>query len=257
MEKILGDWDFDSIGEFLEILFYNPVGKDDPRSVAHGLAIARFLQGKTKIKMSDIISLIYSHKHSAPSPKSTRYHERHAPFSPSVFPAEIHHARPSLFTWATNLIANHIHCEIYKLTVKDVNTHLRASTKGQHSEDSINLVTWEALGKFSIASLCEKYRTHAPVSWYLTESMAGPRKGGVVIVRKRRPHPIARSIFSHINAHSYLPAHSRSKLGLLAPLSFHGTATQMGISQWLWVYGTLRRNPISMSNASTVDLGIL
>jgi len=92
MENILGDWGFDSIGEFLEILFYNPVGKDDPRSVAHDLAVARCLQGKMKIKMSDIIALIYSHKHSAPSPKSTRHHERHAPFSPSVSPAEIHHA---------------------------------------------------------------------------------------------------------------------------------------------------------------------
>jgi len=184
MENILGDWGFDSIGEFLEILLYNPVRKDDPRSIAHGLAIACFLQGKTKIKMSDIISLIYSHKHSAPSPKSTRYHERHAPFSPSVSPAEIHHARPSLFTWATNLVANHIHGEIHKLTVKDDDTHLRASTNGRHSEDRINLVTWEALGKFSIASLCEKYRTRAPVSWYLTESMAGLRKSGVVIVRK-------------------------------------------------------------------------
>ncbi|KAF8218979.1 hypothetical protein L208DRAFT_1000864, partial [Tricholoma matsutake] len=55
----------------------------------------------------------------------------------------------------------------------------------------INLVTWEVLGKFNIASLCEKYRTHAPVSrqwhrslpvsWYLTESMAGPCKNGLVI----------------------------------------------------------------------------
>ena len=60
IEKILGDWEFDSIGDFLEILFYNPVGKSDPRSVSHGLAVARFLQGKTKIKMSDIILLIYS-----------------------------------------------------------------------------------------------------------------------------------------------------------------------------------------------------
>ncbi|KAF8809191.1 hypothetical protein BYT27DRAFT_7284261 [Phlegmacium glaucopus] len=160
MEKILGDWGFDSIGDFSEIMFYNPVGKEDPRSVAHGLAVARFLQGKTKTKMSDIILLIYSHKHSAPSPKSTWYHERHAPFSPSVSPAEIHHARPSLFTWATNLVAKHAHHEIYKLTVKDNNTHL-----------------------LSIASLCEKYRTRAPVSWYLTESMAGLCKNGVFIIQ--------------------------------------------------------------------------
>lgn len=98
MEEILGDPGFDSIGEFLQILFYNPTrvaGKEDPRGTAHGLAVARFLQGKTKIKMAD---LIYSHKHSAPPSRSTQSHERHAPFSPSVSASEIFHARPSLFT---------------------------------------------------------------------------------------------------------------------------------------------------------------
>jgi hypothetical protein len=148
MEEILGDFVFDSIGEFLQILFYNPtrvIGKEDPRGVAHGLAVARFLQGKTKIKMSDIIILIYSHKHSAPSWRSTQYHERHAPFSPSVSPAEIFHARPSLFTWATNLVANHVHREIYELAAKEDDNHLRASTNGRRP-DSVNLVTWETLG---------------------------------------------------------------------------------------------------------------
>ncbi|KAF8964983.1 hypothetical protein BDZ97DRAFT_1644116, partial [Flammula alnicola] len=161
MEEILGDSGFDSIGEFLQILFYNPtrVARDeDPRGTAHGLAVARFLQGRTKIKMSEIIDLIYSHKHSAPSSRSTQYHERHAPFSPSVSSSEIFHARPSLFTWATNLVGKHVYQEIYKLTVKTDDSHLRASTNGRRPEDSVNLVTWEALGKFSINGLCEKYR---------------------------------------------------------------------------------------------------
>ena len=111
MEEILGNSAFDSIGEFLQILFYNPTrsaGREDPRGVTHGLAVARFLQGKTKIKMSDIIALIYSHKHSAPSSRSTQSHECHAPFSPSVSPSENFHAHPSLFTWATNLVANRL-----------------------------------------------------------------------------------------------------------------------------------------------------
>ena len=191
MERILGDSGFDSIGEFLQILFYNPTrvaGKEDPRGVAHGLAVARFLQGKTKIKMSDIIILIYSHKHSAPSSRSTQYHERHAPFSPFVSSAEISHARPALFTWATNLVANHVHREIYELTTKDNDSHLRASTNGRRQD--VNLVTWEAIGKFSIAALCEKYKARAPVSWHLTESMAASRKSSGFVVKKRRPHPI-------------------------------------------------------------------
>ena len=123
-------------------MFYNPtcIAGKDPRGTTHGLAIARFLQGNTKIKMSDIIVLIYSHKHSAPSLGSTQYHEHHAPFSPSISPAVIKHARPSLFTWATNLIGNHVYQEIHKLTAKNNNSHLSASTNGRCPEDSINLV---------------------------------------------------------------------------------------------------------------------
>jgi hypothetical protein len=195
MEEFLGNSGFDSIGDFLEILFYNPTrvdGKADPRGVTHGLAVARFLQGKTKTKMSEIIGLVYSHKHSAPSPRSTQYHERHASFSPSISPAAINHARPSLFTWATNLVGNHVHQEIRKLTMKDDDTQLRASTNGRRPNDSVRLVTWETLGKFSIAGLCEKYKARAPVSWYLTESMAASRKNGAVITKRRRPHPIVR-----------------------------------------------------------------
>jgi len=69
METFLKDLGFDSVGEFLKILFYNPShtsGESDPWGSCHAKAISRFLQGRNKIKMSDIISLIYKHKHSAP-----------------------------------------------------------------------------------------------------------------------------------------------------------------------------------------------
>ena len=71
--------------------------------------------------------------------------------------AEILHAHPSLFTWATNLIANHIH---HKRTIKGNDIHLCASTNGRHA----NIVIWEVLGMFSIALLSDKYMTHASVS---------------------------------------------------------------------------------------------
>jgi len=172
-------------------VFYNPShvsGESDPRGSCHAKAISPFLQGRNKIKMSDIISLIYKHKHSVPLPASPLYSERHALFSLSVTSSEIFHAHPSLFTWATNLVANHIHREIYDLTSKDDNVHLQASTNGQCA-DHVNLVTWEALGKFSIAGLCKKYKTRAPVSWYLTESMTASCKNGIVILKKWHPHP--------------------------------------------------------------------
>ncbi|KDR66902.1 hypothetical protein GALMADRAFT_80370 [Galerina marginata CBS 339.88] len=192
MEAFLKDSGFDSVGEFLKILFYNHsrvTGEPDPRGSCHVKAVSRFLQGRNKIKMADIIPLLYGHKHSAPSPSSPRYSERHAPFSSSVPPTEIFYARPCLFTWATNLVAAYIHREIYELGDKDESVHLRASTNGRQP-DRVNLITWEALGKFSIAGLCEKYKDRAPVSWHLTESMAASRKNGTVILKKRRPHPI-------------------------------------------------------------------
>ena len=63
MEELLKNSGFDSVGELLKILFYNPSrtsGESDPRGTFHAKAIARFLQGRNKVKMSDIITLIYT-----------------------------------------------------------------------------------------------------------------------------------------------------------------------------------------------------
>jgi hypothetical protein len=73
MEQLLKDSGFDSVGEFLKTLFYSPShvsGQPDPRSVFHAKSVARFLQGQNKVKMSDTITLVYKHKHSAPAPDS-------------------------------------------------------------------------------------------------------------------------------------------------------------------------------------------
>jgi hypothetical protein len=75
MELLLKDSGFDSVGDLLNILFYNPSrasGESDPRGSCHAKAVSRFLQGRNKIKMSDIITLIYEHKHSAPLRKLLR-----------------------------------------------------------------------------------------------------------------------------------------------------------------------------------------
>ena len=102
--------------------------------------------------------VIYKHKRSATSPGSPRYSEGHAPFSAAVS-SEISHAPPSLFTWATNLVADHACHGIYGLTDKD--DHVHHPTNGRRS-DRVNFVIWGALGKFTIASLSK-----VPVSWYL------------------------------------------------------------------------------------------
>ena len=140
MELLLKDSGFDSVGEILEILFYNPSrisGESDPWGSYHAKAVSRFLQGRNDTKMSDIIVLIYGHKHSSPSTASPLYSERHTPFSPSVSPAEIFHARPSLFSWATNLVATHVHQEIDQLSHTNIPSsanHLRALTNGRRPD---------------------------------------------------------------------------------------------------------------------------
>lgn len=124
-----------------------------------------FSRDETRSRCPILFPLSTNTNTSAPSPASPLYSERHAPFSPLVSPGEILHARPSLFSWATNLIANHVHHEIYLLTSKDDVTHLRASTNSRNSESvHANVVTWEALGNFSISALIEKYKASAPVS---------------------------------------------------------------------------------------------
>jgi hypothetical protein len=206
--------------------------------------------------MSDIITLVYKHKHSAPSPDSPHASERHAPFSPSVSPADIFYARPSLFTWATNLVANYVHREIYELAAKDDDVHLRASTNGRRPMDSVNLVTWETLGKFSIAALVEKYKSRAPVAWHLTECMAGSRKNGVVVVKKQRPHPIV-CILMESDISTSFTFSCRFKWALSAPFYLRATTLLPETLRWPWAYGTLRSNPISMSNVSTAGSEIL
>ena len=79
----------------------------------------------------------------------------------------------------------------------------------------VNLVTWEALEKFSIAALVEKYKIRAPVAWHLMECMAASCKNGVVVVKKQRPHPIIRILMESNTFHD-LSRQMNSTLSRLA-----------------------------------------
>jgi hypothetical protein len=73
MEALLSDWDsilLVNFWRFYSTIRFASTGQSDPRGSFHAKAVSRFLQGRNNTKMSDIISLIYGHKHSAPSPGS-------------------------------------------------------------------------------------------------------------------------------------------------------------------------------------------
>ncbi|KAF8144039.1 hypothetical protein K438DRAFT_1993199 [Mycena galopus ATCC 62051] len=89
MEQLLEDLPFDSIGDFLAILFYNrPHGESDPRGFTHATSVAHFLRGRTAIKMSDVLPLMYSHRCSFPAKDSPHLHERKSMFSTTDEAAE-------------------------------------------------------------------------------------------------------------------------------------------------------------------------
>ncbi|KAJ7602744.1 hypothetical protein DFH06DRAFT_1351097 [Mycena polygramma] len=183
--------EFRSLGLFLEILFHvRDFSVHDPRTDSHKHMVTTFLGGESNVGMGDIIDLIYRHPQSRPynaDPESRMY------FSPpGGTPRNIRFARPALSTWALQIVGREMHRQIGILTQDDPNdpedtTQLRASSKGRAKD--VRLATWDDFGKLSIPAIAATYKRRAPAVWYITECMGGPTANGVVVVRKRRPHP--------------------------------------------------------------------
>ncbi|KAJ7751643.1 hypothetical protein B0H16DRAFT_1766472 [Mycena metata] len=194
VDELLKTWKFDTIGDFLSILFYNkPRGDPDPRGTTHAHAVAQFLRGRSKIKMCDILPLVYHHKASYPTKKSADSHEKKSMFSTAGPENEINHARPFMSTWAARLVASEARKQVGRATRDDPDrpeehSRFRASSNGR---TNAHVVTWpELLANFSITKIHAKYCLRLPLPMFLTESMAAPSTKGVIFVRKRRPHPM-------------------------------------------------------------------
>ncbi|KAJ7815078.1 hypothetical protein B0H14DRAFT_2375595 [Mycena olivaceomarginata] len=190
MDDLLSSYGFLSLGDFLDVLFHNHARDEpDPRTPRHIAAVNKFLSGSNTFRMSHLIERLYHHRESRPKRRHTA--ERAAAFSPHIPLEDIHFAQPSLSAWATRLVGNRIHDSVGTLARKnrddsESRTHIRASTNGK--DPNARVVSWEDT-HFTIEGLAQKYATNAELVWYLTECMAAPRKKGVVVIRKRRPHP--------------------------------------------------------------------
>ncbi|KAJ7310769.1 hypothetical protein DFH08DRAFT_1046027 [Mycena albidolilacea] len=191
MDQVLTTYGFDSLGEFLSVLFHpRKRGEKDLRTRSHKHTVAAFLKGRSKITMADIIPLIFNHPRSRPKKRDADQHS--ASFSPSKPLSEIRYARPCLSAWATRLVGDRIYYQVGKLARKSRTDtrnrrHLRATTnKRTNSKD---VIEWEDVA-FSVEELAALYRQEDEFLWYLTECFAASRKGGKVIVKKIRPHPI-------------------------------------------------------------------
>ncbi|KAJ6584402.1 hypothetical protein B0H19DRAFT_896078, partial [Mycena capillaripes] len=195
MEKLLKAYPFKSLGEFLEILFYNPTRSEpDPRGTKHSRVVARFLRGRTDIRMSDILPLIYNHKASYPANKSVDAHEQKDMFATSGPVDQSHHARPFLSTWASRLVAFEGRKQVGREARGNPDdperrVHLRAQTNGRR--EGAVVVSWPAvLSHFNLRLIGTQYCIRLPLVWFCTEVWSAPMAKGVLFVRKRRPHPI-------------------------------------------------------------------
>ena len=141
---------------------------------------AQFLQGKTKINMSDInnhiITFIYSHwhRHSAPSSGSTSV--MHLQISLHLFLTPKSSTRILLYSLGQRILL--------PIMFAERSTKILVRSTTPTSGLLVGLV------------LCERYKAHAPVSWCLAESMAASHKNCIIILKKQRPHLIITLLIS-------------------------------------------------------------
>ncbi|KAJ7107600.1 hypothetical protein C8R43DRAFT_905716 [Mycena crocata] len=139
--------------------------------------------------MGQIIELIYSHCHGQPPTNSV---ERQQAFSYKIPHTDIRFACPSLSSWVLVLVGKEACKQAGNLTKDDPAdpdnvTQLRASTNGR--VENAETASWNKLtDNLSIPKVALKYEARAGVPWYLTEMMAGPSKGGAIVLWQRRPH---------------------------------------------------------------------
>jgi hypothetical protein len=151
-----------------------------------------FLSGHSAVNMGEIICLIYRHTQSQPSTSSKDFNTCNKPFSTMTSYLDIKYARPSLSTWAMQLVRDQVSRECHKLTKNgtDFPPHLVQIRPSSIKRPEIASITWDDIGTFNIKSLASMFRHHASLTWYLTERMAAKQKNGVAILKQRWPHPI-------------------------------------------------------------------
>ncbi|KAJ7828287.1 hypothetical protein B0H13DRAFT_1656399, partial [Mycena leptocephala] len=158
---------FDSLGHFLEVLFYNRIsGVLDPRTTRHVRAATAFLGGETNVTMATIINLLYNHLQSRPSKDSPDFSLHFAP--PDVAsPWDINFA--ALSTWALQTVVPELRRQVWVVTQNDPSDPAGTT-------------------RVSIPVIGSTYKRRARALWYATEGMGAPTMNGATVLRKRRPH---------------------------------------------------------------------
>jgi hypothetical protein len=160
--------EFRSLGAFLNVVFHvHEYHSQDHCTATHRSMVTAFLKVESTIQVLDLVDAIYRHPDSQPNIDSEYVHEKDLSFSPTILPKNIHHACPSLSSWATQLVGDTVHNEISCLTRNDpdnINDHIQLHPSKNSCSNCTNLATWDDLGKFSILSLAAKYQKCVPLA---------------------------------------------------------------------------------------------
>ncbi|THU89980.1 hypothetical protein K435DRAFT_676791 [Dendrothele bispora CBS 962.96] len=215
--------DFDSLGDFLQYLFYSRKSKksEDPRQPKHKLCVSRFLQGRNKVKPLDIVKRMYQHRNSYPSYRFPA--DQKKAFSLKHDPSTVSFARPAISCWAAHLCAARAHRDISVLT-KDDPEHPEDAPSQMTAQD----VSWEDINEFSPERSVATFQRRTPFLYGFFEYLALPRRNGVAIERKTRPVEIR--ILASLNP--LIIGHNQLCNGYLSlPLAIHQFSTQTHIDQ--------------------------
>ncbi|KAJ6563964.1 hypothetical protein B0H19DRAFT_1285077 [Mycena capillaripes] len=259
MNDVLRTYGFDSLGEFLSVLFHPRIrGEKDCRSKRHRQAVSAFLQGRSKITMAHIMPLIFNHRKSRPKKKDADQSPAFSPYTPLT---QIRYARPCIAAWATRLVGDHIYYRVGKLAHKKKTDdrsrrHLRATSNG--CSKNTEIVEWEDV-EFSIEELADLYKQEDEFLWYITECCAASRKNGEVVAKKTRPHPVIQvgAISSFITSRN---RYASGDLGLPLGLWFFACQAHIDIKRVFCRFGysvsdsTARKALETLTDASLNDL---
>ncbi|KAJ7206105.1 hypothetical protein GGX14DRAFT_644132 [Mycena pura] len=179
MEQFLSDFPFDSLGDFLAILFHNrPHGKPDCRGTTHATMVGRFLHGLDQIRIADILPLLYHHGSGYPSINGAHAEEQELMFSTRGAPEDIRNTRPFMSTWAARIVAAEVRRQVGRLTKENpddpsYHVHLRASA---NERSTAHVVSWRDLESWSLKKVeaCYWRRGAGDLVMFITEAAAAP-----------------------------------------------------------------------------------
>lgn len=162
----------------------------------HRRTLKVFSQGRANVKPVDIVANFYQHRYSHPSYKSNQKPAQSSfSFHPSITPRDIDYARPSISTWAAQLVGGHVE-NLMRWPTHDpleldsfsacISVRPAAAANDWSKAKGVRVVTKEDLMSLSFSQRAEPFKACAPLVWYLTECMTAPKKNGKHVVWKRR-----------------------------------------------------------------------